>query len=206
MPTGTYAIESSSQYALSSGLFQDLSILYYSELTITSAKSTTLSYPKLYELNGVITSPAAYPPWSVYGENRPTGTANSVAALVRTGSENDYLIALVPGSSWVALGLVGPFSDTWYTDIDFYLPYTMPSATTRKNFTVPTVPTFRTITGVIKTPTGAAAADVSITAWMSFSTVPTAGVFIFTGHAVTDANGAFTLKLPDGVYTVSANP
>ena len=206
MPNGTYSVESVSQYALSSGLYEDLSILYHQTLTVTGARSTTLAYPKLYELAGVISPPALYPTVSIYGEYQPTGAADAVAGLVRTGSADDYLLALVPGFHYLTIGLTGLTADTWSTDIDFVIPYTMPAAPTTKNFTLPAPPAFRTITGVVRTPAGGIAASVSIKTKVGLATVPAAGAYVFTGHAVTDANGAYTLTLPDGAYTLTATP
>jgi len=50
------------------------------------------------------------------------------------------------------------------------------------------------------------AANVTVKAESDTTTIPTAGTYMFTGHAVTDSSGAFKLYLPDGSYTLALTP
>jgi hypothetical protein len=203
VPAGTYNVEIDSQTALSNTLNEYLTIWYHQPLIVSGSMSKTFAFPQLYELGGVISAPTANPALDFYAELQPVGSADATAAYVQVDQYSAYLAAIQPGFHYITIGVTSPQDST---DVNFVFPYTMAAKQSTKNFTLPNLPAFRTITGTLTSFVGTPAANVTVKAESDTTTIPTAGTYMFTGHAVTDSSGAFKLYLPDGSYTLALTP
>jgi len=203
VPRGTYWVDVYTSWGLSSGLFQDYYMYFEDDLAVTRNTSRTLTFPRLYELDGDFTGTEAIYAIDVYAEQAPVSGRDMAGAYVGVQGRG-YLLAMPPGALVLSV-LVSTVSEETFAER--LLTYTMPSARATKDVNLPALPAFRTISGAVYAPNGSPLANAAVEANSPYpASVPSSGVYIYHASTTTDANGRYTLHLPDGAYTVDVTP
>lgn len=203
---GTYRAMLMGRQMTSLGTFVDFT--WYNAPTVTAPTSSTftITIPAVRELTGTITEPSG-------GGGQPTDVG--IYAVNTSGSYSDSSAQITFPYGYTLMAPAGDYlldvtvDITNGTDyIDFYVPAKInATGPSTKNVSLPALPTFRTLTGVVKGPDGKVLPNALVYAYLPDNlTVPSGGRYAYTGNATTDANGRYTMQVPPDTYTVSVYP
>jgi hypothetical protein len=201
LPTGTTrSVQADGQIVVGYGSTEDFTLHYAQTIPVTGSAPLALSIPALSEIYGTITPPAGTPPITYTIDQQGTGDLASASGDL--DSSGQYTLGVPAGSYILTVGLTAPS----HSQIDFLVPVTVAVGGGPQNFTLPALPSTRTVSGLVTKPDGTPLADASVYALGRVTTVPSGGMYRFQVSAITGTDGRYTLQAPDGSYDVFAVP
>jgi hypothetical protein len=181
---------------------------YHSSTALTAPTSTTrtITVPAVRELTGMLTDP-------VGGGGTPADISISTQSLsgdvfsswAETTVTSPYFLMAPAGTYYMTINVKRTLTNDI---IHFTLPVTIPSSgAAKKDVSLPALPAFRTLTGVVKGPDGKALANATVSAYTDPSvTIPSGGRYTYSAYTTTDSAGKYTLSLPSDAYYVTVTP
>lgn len=202
VPPGTYWVNTRSYHTLATGLTEELYLAFHQTLGVPGTSSRTLSFPIVHEIAGDFTGPNGPNALDYQAEQIPPANGDKATAYVPE-QFGGYLVEIPAGNYTASVFVATNFTDT---TAEFLLPFTMPSRSATRDISLPALPTFRTVTGVVLAPDGTPQPNARIRIDSAPKTIPTSGLYAYHGDTTTDDNGLYSLALPDGDYVVSVAP
>lgn len=199
--TGYFGVE----YAVGGddGLTDAYATLSGMPVTVVSNGQTTvnLTLPSLFTLSGTLSGGDFL--WIESISALPGG---GVVDLYRDQDDGGtYTLATPQGPVSLVMGIDEDLPNGTRS-LAFVQPFTVPAGGGSANFTLPTLPTLRTLSGVVKDAAGNPAANVDVTINdATGGSTPSNGWHAFA-DIMTGSDGAYSVQLPDGSYEVQLTP
>lgn len=176
---------------------------YGNPVTVSAGVTTTrnVTIPTLATLTGTVTAPAGLKATSASISNFQTGQNVYISSNSLSDTDQEFKLAVPPGTYSLSVSLPQRQFGGSSLSLSHAVQVTLNAGANTRNVTLPAIPANVTFTGTVTGTGNEPLSDISVSAFGTVANNYTASAYTETG-----ANGAFTLTLPPGTYTVYLSP